>query len=740
MIPVLSKDATGASDKATSHVGVLSDDRCLSWISRVLRDKVTPQTMATVSISASGAVEGGTINFSATTGNAPGANFADTDFIWDTGDSDMFIGQSGTHTYAEDGVYTLTCAVATADGKFAGISSTTVTITNGAPSIVFDQPPSDAQVGEPFTLRTIVSDPGLRDPHKFTWDFGDGTDPAIVPADAFATRHFYKEPGDYLVTVTVEDEDGATAGITHSIHVENTPPPPLAPFTRAALAAPAPVAPPMVPQTLDEVAVTVRGHTADAGDLAIFNDSEPLFDITGRLVRFGKGLLLPGGQNTEQIVVRREPKVPTDPLPDKTILRVKAAGKEMSLEALVRLTSGDAHCFRWILQTSAGNNIRLEIPWAQVAALQNAGLPPLTDPTAVFAARVNCLDLRGTSQNVVRDELTQEIQAYRFDETVVDGDPTTSDSDPTEIDTEADTTEPPPRTDTLVTQVDPMDPCAHSEKLLAVSVLKGKIPITAASGTPHLLVVKDKRGNVTVSSNIHRPFCDDVATPANFDPIRNEVTAIFQDAVLDETLHDFLISIEDMWVLEQGSGAALWKYPDDKTAKIYKPGQSDNDYELFFPLEKAPVSPFDPAVPAEATEFLRRAHDPIFMEGDWYFKPPEGVVLNAGQLVQNLGRPPDTEDTAAFRVFANSVTHWRYRTPAGLLNLSGNNEVLIPATGDFFKFPQTPASIIACKALRDAARATPERRKMFKERQLLSIPPRALPVCRSIARKAAAVR
>jgi hypothetical protein len=32
----------------------------------------------------------------------------------------------------------------------------------------------------------------------------------------------------------------------------------------------------------------------------------------------------------------------------------------MSFEALVRLTSGETHCFRWLLNTLPGNNVRLD--------------------------------------------------------------------------------------------------------------------------------------------------------------------------------------------------------------------------------------------------------------------------------------------------------------------------------------------------------------------------------------------
>ena len=43
---------------------------------------------------------------------------------------------------------------------------------------------------------------------SYTWDFDDGT-PAVT-VDTPTVQHTYNAPGAYEVTLTVEDEDGAT--------------------------------------------------------------------------------------------------------------------------------------------------------------------------------------------------------------------------------------------------------------------------------------------------------------------------------------------------------------------------------------------------------------------------------------------------------------------------------------------------------------------------------------------------
>jgi PKD repeat protein len=69
-------------------------------------------------------------------------------------------------------------------------------------------------IGVPFSA--AVSDPGLDDTHILTWDFGDGS----AAGTGSSVEHSYAEPGEYTVTVTVEDDDGGLGSDTIMVTVQ----------------------------------------------------------------------------------------------------------------------------------------------------------------------------------------------------------------------------------------------------------------------------------------------------------------------------------------------------------------------------------------------------------------------------------------------------------------------------------------------------------------------------------------
>jgi large repetitive protein len=137
----------------------------------------------------------------------------------------------GSHTYADNGVYTVTVTVTDDDGA-ATSKSFTVTVGNITPTlnIVGDQTINEGAVLS-FANLGGVTDPGFDNPNRpgnasveaftYTVNWGDGTNPdagtvnyvpgspGVLTVGSFGGSHTYADNGVYTVTVTVTDDDGA---------------------------------------------------------------------------------------------------------------------------------------------------------------------------------------------------------------------------------------------------------------------------------------------------------------------------------------------------------------------------------------------------------------------------------------------------------------------------------------------------------------------------------------------------
>ena len=119
------------------------------------------------------------------------------------------------------------------DGEDEDSDGVTIIVDNVAPDVeqLVDQR-LDAEIpfeGTVFELSIGFTDPGVDDTHVATVDWGDGTgstdfDPAVSPLDS---DHTYAALGDFLVMVTVEDDDGGIGVHSFTVFVsteENIPP------------------------------------------------------------------------------------------------------------------------------------------------------------------------------------------------------------------------------------------------------------------------------------------------------------------------------------------------------------------------------------------------------------------------------------------------------------------------------------------------------------------------------------
>ena len=105
------------------------------------------------------------------------------------------------HTWDDD--YSGSIYVEVTDGQFSNIAETTIMIHNVVPSVdVGYLAPRDA--GEELQFSGSFLDPGLLDTHDIEWNMGDGT----IITGTLEPIHAYDSDGDYLVTLTVIDDDG----------------------------------------------------------------------------------------------------------------------------------------------------------------------------------------------------------------------------------------------------------------------------------------------------------------------------------------------------------------------------------------------------------------------------------------------------------------------------------------------------------------------------------------------------
>ena len=165
-------------------------------------------------------LEGDTISFSATGSVDP--NGSVVSYAWDFGDGSSGAGVTASHTYAQDGVYTVRLTLVDNDG-LADSTLFTLTVNNVAP-VVGAVPNGSVALGATYSVNGSFSDPGA-DIWTATVVWGDGSAPEVVALSgrSFTLTHIYAVAGSYPVSIQIADDDGSSL-VAHTVTVEQPAP------------------------------------------------------------------------------------------------------------------------------------------------------------------------------------------------------------------------------------------------------------------------------------------------------------------------------------------------------------------------------------------------------------------------------------------------------------------------------------------------------------------------------------
>ncbi|MCW4052202.1 MAG: PKD domain-containing protein [Candidatus Bathyarchaeota archaeon] len=146
------------------------------------------------------------LNFNASLSHDPDGDIVS--YFWIFGDGLNSSGVVVSHAYSDDGVYVVTLTVMD-DDSAVDTSTATLTILNRSPIASFTESAETVYTAESILFNASLSYDPDGDIVSYFWDFGDG-----VNATGVTVAHEYVDDGVYTVTLTVMDDDGASASVT----------------------------------------------------------------------------------------------------------------------------------------------------------------------------------------------------------------------------------------------------------------------------------------------------------------------------------------------------------------------------------------------------------------------------------------------------------------------------------------------------------------------------------------------
>ncbi len=146
--------------------------------------------------------------------NSTDADGSAVNWTWDFGDGNMSYEKDATHQYADDGNYTVTLKVRDDDEAVSSLTKE-IEVKNVKPIADFTYEPERPRAKQTVTFSdsSVDNDGSVV---NWTWDFGDGS---TGDGAAMIITHKYGEKGEYTVSLTIEDDDGAHATQQKTIEI-----------------------------------------------------------------------------------------------------------------------------------------------------------------------------------------------------------------------------------------------------------------------------------------------------------------------------------------------------------------------------------------------------------------------------------------------------------------------------------------------------------------------------------------
>lgn len=154
--------------------------------------------------------EGAAISFNGLASSDPDGD--SISYAWTFGDGNTGIGSQPVHAYSDGGSYNVTLVVTDSSGAVSAPDSSTVVVSNVAPTVEAG-PDGAVTLPTEYALAATFSDPGTGDsPWTYTIDWGDGSAPTNGSlsdrTSPITASHAYAVAGGYRVRVSVTDKDG----------------------------------------------------------------------------------------------------------------------------------------------------------------------------------------------------------------------------------------------------------------------------------------------------------------------------------------------------------------------------------------------------------------------------------------------------------------------------------------------------------------------------------------------------